>query len=87
MNKAELKKKIFSYDFAIHELVLFLDSHPTNKKAMALLDEYRKRRAELVEAYEKRFGEFIITACDVPTTDCWKWLEGPWPWENNFMEG
>lgn len=87
MSKAELKRKIFSYDFAIHELVLFLDSHPTNKKALALLDEYRKRRKELVEAYETRFGTLIIKPCDVPANGCWKWLEGPWPWENNFMEG
>ncbi len=87
MSKAELKKRIFAYDFAIHELVLFLNSHPTNKKAMALLDEYRKRRAEMIAVYEKRYGEFIVKACEVPTGECWKWLDGPWPWENNFLEG
>ena len=87
MNKAELKRKIYSYDFAIHELVLFLDTHPTNKKALMLLEEYRKRRADLVATYEERFGAFIVKPCDVPVTGCWRWLEGPWPWENNFMEG
>ena len=86
MSKAELKRKIFSFDFAIHELVLFLDSHPTNKKAMALLAEYRKKRAMLVEDYEARYGKLIINTCDVPTSGCWEWLKGPWPWENNFME-
>ena len=78
MNKAELKRKIYSYDFAIHELVLFLDTHPTNKKALMLLEEYRKRRADLVAAYEERFGAFIVKPCDVPVTGCWRWLEGPW---------
>lgn len=87
MSKSELKKKIFSFDFAIHELVLFLDSHPTNKKALALLEEYRRKRSELVALYESRFGNLIINSCDVPANGCWKWLEGPWPWENNFMEG
>ncbi len=87
MSKADLKRKIFAYDFAIHELVLFLDTHPTNKKAMTLIDEYRKKRIQMVMAYEERYGKLIIDTCDAPTSDCWKWLDGPWPWENNFMEG
>ena len=48
MSKAELKRKIFAYDFAIHELVLYLDTHPTCKKGKALLEEYRRKRKELV---------------------------------------
>lgn len=87
MSKAAMKKKIFSLDFAIHELVLFLDSHPTNRKALMLLREYRKMRAEAVKEYEARYGELIIEPSDTPITECWKWLDGPWPWENNFMEG
>ena len=35
--KAQLKRKICELDFAIHELVLFLDTHPVNMKAMELL--------------------------------------------------
>ncbi|MBR7132230.1 MAG: spore coat protein CotJB [Clostridia bacterium] len=87
MSKSELKRKIFELDFAIHELVLFLNSHPTSKKAMQLLDEYRDKRRECIAAYEERFGEYIVHADDTPASACWKWLEGPWPWENNFMEG
>ena len=41
MSKKELKQKIHELDFAIHELVLFLDSHPTSKKAQTLLKEFR----------------------------------------------
>ena len=85
--KSELKRKIYELDFAIHELVLFLDSHPTSAKAMKLLKEYRERREEAVNAYEECFGKYIVTACDVPASSCWEWLKGPWPWENNFMEG
>lgn len=87
MSKAELKRKIFAYDFAIHELVLYLDTHPTCKKGMTLLEEYRKKRKQTVMTYEERYGKLIVDTCDVPATECWKWLESPWPWENNFMEG
>ena len=77
----ELKKKIHALDFAIHELVLFLDTHPTNRKAMALLKEYRNKRAECIKEYERQFGPYIATTDDVPAEGCWEWLKGKWPWE------
>ena len=36
-DKNNLAKMIYKIDFAIHELVLFLDTHPRNAKAMELL--------------------------------------------------
>ncbi len=86
MNKRDMKKKIYEYDFAIHELVLFLDSHPTNRKALELIREYKQRRAKLVEEFEARFGAFVVNPSDAPATDCWEWIKSPWPWDNKFWE-
>ena len=80
--KFNLKKKIHALDFAIHELVLFLDTHPTNKKAMELLKEYRQKRKETIALYEEKFGDYIVTTKDVKANGCWQWIKGPWPWEN-----
>ena len=80
--KFNLKKKIHAIDFAIHELVLFLDTHPMNRKAMELLKEYRKKRKELIAIYEEKYGPYIVTPADAPANGCWEWLESPWPWEN-----
>ena len=85
-NKTELKRKIHELDFALHELNLFLDTHPTNKRAMELLSEYRKKRESCIALYEEHFGRYISTVDDVPASSCWEWLNSPWPWENNFME-
>ena len=85
-NKAMLRKKIHELDFALYELNLYLDTHPTSLKALELLKEYRKKREMAVNMFEQQYGEYINTACDVPAEGCWKWLKGPWPWENNFME-
>lgn len=85
--QAKLKIKIYELDFAIHELVLFLDTHKDSEKAMRLMDEYRKKRCELVEKYEAEYGPYIVTPADVPLGGCWKWIDGPWPWDNNFLEG
>lgn len=87
MNKAELKKKIFEIDFAIYELALYLDTHPTCKRAMELLEEYRKKRKDIITVYENNFGKFITNIQDAPASGCWQWLNSPWPWENDFLEG
>ncbi len=84
--KASLRKTIYEIDFALHELNLFLDTHPTNMKAMELLKEYRTKRKEAIAIFERQFGPYMNTVCDVPEGQCFKWLKGPWPWENNFME-
>lgn len=81
--KHEMMKMIHALDFAIHELVLFLDTHPTNQRAMQLLREYRNERKETVELYEQKYGTYIVTPADAPAnSSCWQWLESPWPWEN-----
>lgn len=87
--RARLKRSIYEMDFVLYELVLFLDSHPTNRKALELMREYRIRRNELVAEYERRFGKYIVTTGDVPVEqiESWQWLQGPWPWETDFMEG
>ncbi len=84
--KADLKRYIHELDFALHELNLYLDTHPTSTKAMELLKEYRTKRKEAIALFEQRFGKYINCVSDVPTGSCWKWLQGPWPWENGFME-
>ncbi len=86
MRKSDLKRRIYELDFAIHELVLYLDSHPTSRRATELLEEYRKKRGELIKLYEENFGPYICTTDDVTSKGCWEWLKGPWPWENDFME-
>ena len=80
-DKKMMKNRIHSLDFAIHELVLFLDTHPTNRQAMELLREFRKRRDEAVAEYESRYGNYVVTTDDVDPVDYWYWLDSPWPWE------
>ena len=86
-DKAKLKRQIYELDFALYELVLFLDSHPTNRRAMELMREYREKREKLIKEYEERFGKYIVTVEDVPMSERWHWLDSPWPWDTDFMEG
>ncbi len=86
MNKYRLKRKIWELDFAIHEMVLFLDTHPRNTAALNKLRMYRSERARLVDEYTARFGPMNETANSTEIGGSWKWIDGPWPWENKFAE-
>lgn len=85
-DKSKLCRKIHEFDFSIEEMQLYLDVHPNNKRALALLDELRKKRNELVVLYEQRFGPYIVTPNDVPAKEPWGWIESPWPWETKESE-
>ncbi|MBQ8331084.1 MAG: spore coat protein CotJB [Clostridia bacterium] len=65
--------------FALHELVLYLDTHPANRKALSLYKTYKKKYDELYAAFEKNHGP--LTAFGVHG-DRWTWTEHPWPWQN-----
>lgn len=79
--KKKLKKCIDALAFSIHEIVLFLDTHPQNRQAMSMLSEFRARRADKIKEYENCYGTFIETVNDVKSNDHWTWLDCPWPWE------
>lgn len=79
--RANLKRRIDALDFSMHELVLFLDTHPRDRQAMQLMREYRRRRRELITNYEAKFGPYVVTVEDVQPKDYWSWIDSPWPWE------
>ena len=78
--KSELMCEIMKYDFAADELVLFLDTHPCDLKALEMHETVVKKAKMLKELYAKKFGP--ITSSDVKCTDSWTWINSPWPWEN-----
>jgi len=79
--RREMSNKIKSYDFAINELALYLDTHPEDEKALCLHRKYCKMAKELKDKYQKVYGPLTI---NYPCNK-WRWLEEPWPWERgNF---
>lgn len=79
--RREMAEQIRCYEFAITELALYLDTHPTDQKALCLHRKYCKEVKELKDKYQKVFGPLTI---NYPCNK-WRWLEEPWPWERgNF---
>lgn len=82
VNKYEIERRIWAYQFALYELGLFLDSHPCDEQAMQLRCVYQERLKKLICEFEQHYGPYILTQQDVG--DSWKeWVESPWPWEYN----
>lgn len=79
ISKKRLLRAIMEADFVLKEVNLFLDTHPTNKMALAKFYKYQQKAAMLKAEYEKLFGPITPSV-----TDCaeeWEWNKGPWPWE------
>ena len=81
MKRNQLLRQIQEYDFALNELTLYLDTHPTDVKAMQLHASLSKDLGLLKATYESQFAP--LTAANGVQNNRWNWLDAPWPWENN----
>ena len=79
-NRHTLLHEIMSLNFAINDLVLYLDTHPNDERALCLHNNYSKTLKELKDKYQKVYGPLsIYFPCNK-----WRWLEEPWPWEGGM---
>ena len=78
-DRTRLANRIKAVDFALYELVLYLDAYPCERRALALYEKYRKTAEMLKAEYNRKYGP--LTAFENSDPHCWQWVEGPWPWE------
>jgi len=76
--RQELMQKIATYDFAVVELNLYLDTHPQDRTALKKLADYEAMSRELREEYEEKYGPIIFRASP---ENRMKWIKNPWPWD------
>lgn len=80
VNRREIERRIWAYQFALYDLGLYLDSHPCDQQAMQLRYIYKEKLCKLIDEYEQCYGKYILTQQDVE--DSWKeWVCDPWPWD------
>lgn len=78
-----LLKKISTYQFAVFDLQLFLDTHPHDKKILEKMRGYKEELIPLVADYEKKYGPLTK---NVSNSNHWRWIKSPWPWESEDEE-
>lgn len=79
--QAEMLTSIDALCFAAHDLNLYLDNFPNDKKMIELFNQYRIQNNKLIEQYEKKFGPLFVNS-DANSVCPWAWDNRPWPWEN-----
>lgn len=63
--KRQMLRRIYSYDFTILELGLYLDTHSDDMRALKTRQQVQEKRAQLVQEYEAKFGPYVLTSDDV----------------------
>ncbi|MGN1051630.1 MAG: spore coat protein CotJB [Acutalibacteraceae bacterium] len=75
-NRQILMRKISSYSFAIYDLHLFMDTHPSDTKTQKKIEELKEKLAELTKEYQEKYGPLFFRD-DTAVA----WVKDPWPWE------
>lgn len=66
--------EIQKISFAMDELRLYIDTHPSNDEAIALFNEYAIKRKELVEKYNTEIAP--LGGYDAECGNEWRWGRG-----------
>ena len=77
--KADLMHPFTEPSFVLHEMRLFLDTHPECAEGLEYYNRHARLRAEAIDEYTRLYGP--IRFYDVTDTNSWQWVAGPWPWE------
>ena len=80
MNKNQLLNYLNHVSFSMFDTVLFLDTHPTDREAIAYFNEMKQARKIALKIYQKQFAPLLLDGVDA---NCeWTWGMEPLPWEN-----
>ncbi len=82
MNERKLlMNKVQKYSFTLKELNLYLDTHPSCRRALDMFEKYRKLRDAAIKEYNEKYGPLIPEQSS--DSNHWAWIDEPWPWERS----
>lgn len=79
----QMLKDIGIVDFTLVELTLYLDTHPSDGKAMEYFNHYNGIKNQLQREFSQRYFPLNLNLAE--SNREWRWGEAPLPWE--VMEG
>ena len=77
-DKEMLMRKLMSLYFIVHDLSLYLDTHPNDRMALEKHNKYSSEYNETKRIYEEKYGPLTIYT---NMNNEWAWIDEPWPWE------
>ena len=82
--QASRLRQLQSANFAAYDMLLYLDTHPKDKKAFEIFRSLVEKTNRLKREYEDDFGS--LTPFNSAYKDCFDWLCNPWPWDKEASE-
>lgn len=77
--KDELLYKLQMYNFALKDINLYLDVHPTDESMVKEFQTVKRKYEETKEKYESTYGP--LSACTSDSINDFTWIKNPWPWD------
>ena len=68
--------------FAVNDITLYLDTHPTDQEAISYFNHFREIRTNALKEYEAYYGPLTID--DAHPDQKWLWATQPMPWEGGY---
>lgn len=81
MSKQKLMNVIMKTSFALDDVKLYLDTHPTCPNALSYYERMRKVRDAALCEYEQKYEP--MCQYNVYDDDVWTWNSGKMPWEGD----
>ncbi len=72
-----------AYQFAAHDICLYLDNFPNDSEMIKKYNEYCQRANQLLKIYEQTYGPITLTSNNLNTTP-WAWITKPFPWKGGL---
>ena len=76
-NKENMLKEVMALNFAITDIGLYLNTHPTDVNAIKLHHEYVEKYKVVSEKYQKLYGPLTLNYAS-DSCNIWRWVEDPW---------
>ena len=83
-DKKSLLNEINECSFAVNDMLLYLDTHPTDREALAYCEDHIAMRNKALKEYAVLYGPITIDTADDASSECWEWVNTPWPWEGRL---
>ena len=82
LKRNELLKKLTMIDFMALDLHLYINTNPTDNRAIEMYNKYVSESKVLKKEYETQFGP--LTSYRTEGQEGWDWADCPWPWQAEF---
>lgn len=82
--KATLANQFRAANFAAYDMLLYLDTHPKDKRAFEMFRSLVEKATALKQEYEEKYGS--LTPFNSAYKSEFDWLDNPWPWDKEVSE-